>query len=94
MNPSATIRQTPEDFVVREIPAYAPSGEGEHLYIELTKTGLTTEDAVRRVCGALGIDARGAGYAGMKDRRAVTTQTISVPFARDRSIEDALRLAL
>jgi tRNA pseudouridine13 synthase len=90
VRPSATIRKSPEDFVVREIAAYAPSGEGEHLFLEIVKTDLTTNDAVRRICGAIGADERGAGYAGMKDRRAVTTQTISVPFPRDRSLEDVL----
>jgi tRNA pseudouridine13 synthase len=90
VKPHATIRKSPEDFVVTEIPAFEPSGEGEHLYIEITKRNLTTEEAVRRIARALGVDARSAGYAGMKDKRAVTTQTISVPFARGRSIDEAL----
>jgi tRNA pseudouridine13 synthase len=92
VNPSATIRKTPEDFVVEEIPAFEASGEGEHLYLRITKTELTTNEAVKRVCAKLGVDERGAGYAGMKDKRAVTTQTISVPFARGRSPDDAFRL--
>jgi tRNA pseudouridine13 synthase len=58
------------------------------------KTNLTTNEAVRRICQALGVDERVAGYAGMKDKRAVASQTISVPFARERSPEDALRLEL
>jgi len=80
--------------VVDEIPAFAPSGEGEHLYLEIVKTNVTTNDAVRRVCQALAVDDRGAGYAGMKDKRAVASQTISVPFPRDRSCDDALGLEL
>jgi tRNA pseudouridine13 synthase len=92
--PRATIRRTPEDFVVEEIPAYEPSGEGEHLYVRFTKTDLTTNEAVKRVCAGLGVDERGAGYAGMKDKRAVTTQTISLPFPRARSPEEALRLGI
>ncbi len=94
MRPVATIRSSPEDFVVREIPAYTPSGEGEHLFVEITKKDLTTNEAVRRVCAALAVDERGAGYAGMKDRRAVTTQTLSVPFPRARSVEEATKLEL
>jgi tRNA pseudouridine13 synthase len=94
VKPSATIRKTPEDFLVEEIPAFEPSGEGEHLYVRITKTDLTTNEAVKRVCAALGVDERGAGYAGMKDRRAVTTQTISVPFPRGRSPDEALGLAV
>lgn len=82
--PTATIRLAPEDFIVDEIPAYAPSGRGEHLFITFRKRGLTTTEAVRRIAEALGVDARAAGFAGMKDRNAVTTQTASfaLPIAR------------
>ena len=59
--------------MVEEIPAFEPSGEGEHLYVRLTKKDLTTNEAVKRVCAALGADERGAGYAGMKDKWVVTT---------------------
>jgi tRNA pseudouridine13 synthase len=81
----AVIRRTPEDFVVEEIPAYAASGRGEHLFITFRKRGLTTPDALRLLARALEVDVRGAGAAGMKDRHAVTTQTASFPFpmARD-----------
>jgi tRNA pseudouridine13 synthase len=82
---SATIRKRPEDFVVEELPAYLPSGRGEHLFVTFTKTGLTTLDAVRAIAMALDVSPRDAGYAGMKDRHAVTTQTasFSFPIARD-----------
>jgi tRNA pseudouridine13 synthase len=76
--PYGRIKERPEDFVVEEIPAYAPSGEGEHVFVRLTKTGRTTLDVVRSVALALGCDPRNAGFAGMKDKRAVTTQTVSV----------------
>jgi tRNA pseudouridine13 synthase len=65
--------------LVEEIPAYEPSGTGEHTYLWLQKRDLTTMDAVRRVAGMLGVDARDVGYAGMKDRHATTRQWISVP---------------
>lgn len=83
--PAATIRRSPEDFVVDEIPAYAPSGHGEHVYVTFRKVGLTTPEAVKRLARALGADPRDAGHAGMKDRHAVTTQTISIqlPIATD-----------
>ncbi len=79
------LRATPEDFQVDEIPAYLPSGEGEHLFVRFEKRGLTTPEAVRRIAVALGADARDAGWAGLKDRNAVTTQWAS--FARaDRDL--------
>lgn len=77
--PLATIRTTPEDFVVEEIPAYPASGKGEHLFITLRKKGRTTLDVVRELARAFGADQRGVGFAGMKDRHAVTTQTVSIP---------------
>lgn len=83
--PEAVIRRSPEDFVVEELPAYPASGKGEHLFITFRKRGLTTPDAVRALARALEVDPRFAGWAGMKDRHAVTTQTVSfsLPMARD-----------
>ncbi|NUP11004.1 MAG: tRNA pseudouridine(13) synthase TruD [Polyangiaceae bacterium] len=75
--PVAAFKAAPEDFVVDEVPAYEPSGQGDHLFVTFRKTGLTTDDAVRRLARALGVDARDAGVAGMKDKVAVTTQTVS-----------------
>jgi tRNA pseudouridine13 synthase len=80
--PRARIKERPEDFVVEEIPAYDPSGAGAHVFVRFTKTDRTTLDAVRDIARALGCDPRAAGFAGMKDRRAVTTQTISLEAPR------------
>lgn len=73
------LKSTPEDFVVEELPAYAPSGDGTHTFLEIEKRALTTDDAVRRICDALGVRREDAGTAGMKDRQAVTRQWISLP---------------
>jgi len=73
------IKVSPEDFRVEEIPLYTPCGEGDHLYLEVEKTGLTTFDLLQQVSRALGIKERELGYAGLKDARATTRQTISVP---------------
>lgn len=70
-------RSIPEDFHVEEIPAYAPEGEGTHLFVLFEKTGLTTPRAVEAMARALGSDPRAAGYAGMKDKDAVTVQYAS-----------------
>lgn len=72
------IKQRNSDFVVREIPLYEASGEGEHLYVEVEKDGLTTFEAVERLGKALHVPQVDIGYAGMKDARAVTRQTISI----------------
>jgi tRNA pseudouridine13 synthase len=72
------IRQQPQDFRVEEIAAYAPTGHGEHVMLRFEKTGLNTPEAVQRIARALGGDPRQAGWAGLKDRHAVTTQWISL----------------
>lgn len=76
--PRGRLKQRPEDFVVEEIPAYAPSGAGEHVFVRFTKRDATTLDAVRAFARALDCDPREVGFAGMKDKRAVATQTISL----------------
>jgi tRNA pseudouridine13 synthase len=76
------IRMCPEDFVVREIPAYAPDGRvGAHLLLALTKRGIGSEDAILEVSRQTGIPRPEIGLAGLKDNIAVTEQWISVPFA-------------
>lgn len=73
------LRVEPEDFLVDEALAYAPAGTGEHLFVRFRKRGLTTPEAVRRIAAALGVEWRNAGWAGLKDRHAVTTQWASFP---------------
>lgn len=77
------LRRAPEDFRVDEVPAYLPSGAGPHLYVRIEKRGRTTRDALRTLARALGVPERDAGYAGLKDRDAVTTQWLSFPVVRD-----------
>jgi tRNA pseudouridine13 synthase len=84
----ATIKAAPEDFVVDEIPAYEPVGDGPHLFVHFRKRNLTTDAAVRAIAEALGIGGREIGVAGLKDKVAVTTQWISVPYAP--GIEDRI----
>ncbi|OJT23047.1 tRNA pseudouridine(13) synthase TruD [Archangium sp. Cb G35] len=69
----------PEDFEVEELPAYQPSGEGDHLYLWLEKRGRDTREVVKALASALGVDEGDVGVAGMKDRQAITRQLISVP---------------
>ena len=72
------IKQRNEDFFVQEIPLYEPSGEGEHVYCEIQKIGLTTFDAMHKVGKALDVSTRDIGYAGMKDAHAITRQIFSI----------------
>ena len=72
------IRSQPEDFRVEERPLYLPCGQGEHLYIKVTKRLLSTPDLVRRISSTVGVKVQGIGTAGLKDARAVTTQVMSL----------------
>ena len=83
------LRVTPEDFEVEEVPAYAPSGEGEHVFALIEKRMLTTRDAVRGLCEALGSDPQAAGWAGLKDRNAVTRQWISLAGTTPDAVKQA-----
>ncbi len=73
------IKVEPEDFQVEEIPAYLPSGEGDHLYLWLEKRDTSHEFLLRHLSRTLDVDARDIGTAGIKDRFAVTRQWVSVP---------------
>lgn len=77
----------PEDFVVDEQPLYAASGQGDHWYVQIRKRGATTLELRSAVADAAGVAAGDVGYAGMKDKHAVTTQWLSVPVPRARPPE-------
>jgi tRNA pseudouridine13 synthase len=91
------IKQRPDDFEVEEIPAYAPSGCGDHLFLWIEKKSLGAEYFTRLVARQLGLAPGEIGVAGLKDRHAVTRQMISVPAAvKDRlgRLEEAEGLRL
>jgi tRNA pseudouridine13 synthase len=69
----------PEDFLVDEVPLYAASGEGAHLYVRVRKRGMTTPQLLRALSRASGVKDRDIGYAGLKDKHAVTSQWFSFP---------------
>ncbi|TWR20315.1 tRNA pseudouridine(13) synthase TruD [Xanthomonas vasicola] len=75
---SAAMRSTPDDFQVDELPAFEPSGEGEHLLLTVRKRGQNTAYIAKKLAHWAGIAEMGVSYAGLKDRHAVTTQRFSV----------------
>lgn len=72
------LRAVPDDFVVRELPLYLPSGEGSHAYARVEKVGSTTRDLLRALVAA-GVPANQIGVAGLKDKVARTEQWLSAP---------------
>ncbi|TDG13592.1 tRNA pseudouridine(13) synthase TruD [Seongchinamella unica] len=75
------LRSVPEDFRVYEELGFEPDGEGEHVFLQLEKTGLNTNDLARRISSLSGIHPRDISFSGMKDRNAVTRQWFSVRMA-------------
>ena len=71
------LRSSPEDFGVEEC-SVPPSGSGPYLVVQLTKRDWELQHAVKEIAKRLGISHRRIGWAGTKDRRAVTTQLISI----------------
>lgn len=71
-------RSCPEDFIVEEINAFEAHGEGEHLLLTIEKRGLNTAFVAKELSKWAGISEMGIGYAGLKDRHAVTRQRFTV----------------
>lgn len=72
------IRSKPEDFIVRETLAFEPSGEGEHAFLQIEKSGENTEYVARQLARFANVRPRDVGFAGLKDRHALTSQWFSV----------------
>lgn len=69
-----------EDFVVDEVPAYLPSGAGEHVFVRLEKIGITTPEALKRAARVAGVRAHDVAAAGFKDKDARARQWICFPW--------------
>jgi tRNA pseudouridine13 synthase len=72
------IKQLPEDFIVKEESSVKLAGKGKYDIFKLKKREYTTEKAVQQVADSLHIDRKRIGYAGSKDSKAITEQSISI----------------
>jgi tRNA pseudouridine13 synthase len=72
------IRATAGDFRVDELLRVEFSGDGEHDWLQVEKTGANTDWVARQLARHAGTDPRDVGYSGLKDRHAVTIQWFSV----------------
>jgi tRNA pseudouridine13 synthase len=72
------IKQNPEDFIVEEISTVKPKKSGDYTYIQLKKTNWTTQRAIQQVARNLRVSKTRIGFAGNKDKNAITTQVCSV----------------
>jgi tRNA pseudouridine13 synthase len=89
---NGVLRATPEDFQVDEILGFAAGGEGPHALLQVRKRGANTEWVARELARAAGVKPFEVGFAGLKDRNAVTTQHFTVPRGK-RAAEEFVGLA-
>jgi tRNA pseudouridine13 synthase len=75
----ARLRATPEDFVVREWLGFDADGEGDHLLLKVRKRGANTLWVAKQLARLGKISPRDVGFAGLKDRDAITEQSFTVP---------------
>jgi len=78
-NARGVIRSRPEDFVVEEIARVKPAGEGVHLWLWVEKYSANTDWVAKELARVTDCAPRDVGYAGLKDRHAITRQWFSVP---------------
>ncbi len=74
----ALIKSRCADFEVTEILGFEPEGQGEHLFLWAEKQDLNTADLARAVAADNGLDYRSISWSGLKDKRALTRQWLSV----------------
>ena len=72
------LRRTACDFRVDEDLGFGPDGKGEHLYVRVLCRDRTTPQAQAVLARCFGVAGKDVGFAGMKDRHAVTRQWFSV----------------
>ena len=80
-------KQSKDDFIVTEIPLYEFNGEGEHLILKIRKKDLSTWDAIGILSDYIGCKSRDIGYAGLKDKNAMTIQSISIPKQYEKKVD-------
>ena len=79
---TARIRSVPEDFRVEEVLGFEADGEGPHVMLMVEKREANTHWAAEQLARHAGIPGREVGYAGLKDRHAVTVQHFTLNIDR------------
>ena len=74
----ADIRSQPDYFQVEEILPFEPEGTGGHVYLKIKKRGINTDWLAGELAKFAGVTQVAVGYAGLKDRHAVTKQWFSI----------------
>lgn len=72
------LKSAPEDFVVEETLSFSADGLGEHDLLWIEKRGANTEWVARGLARFAKVPQVAVGFAGLKDRFAVTRQHFTV----------------
>lgn len=88
VEPHAQLKTEPEDFQVTEQRIEKFSGSGEHLCLHIEKRGQNTRWVADQLAAQLGLQGKAVGYAGLKDRHAVTRQWFSLPLADENLLKN------
>lgn len=75
---SAKFKASNEDFIVKEVLGFEFAGEGEHLMLRVRKNGENTSFVANELAKVCGVKSKDIGWAGLKDRHAITEQWLSV----------------
>ena len=78
--------QNEEDFIVEEQPIKF-SGAGSFLVLKIVKNNCDTWELIDRLAKFLNVFSNEIGYAGLKDKRATTTQYITIPKKYSKEIK-------
>jgi len=82
------LKHRPEDFTVIEQTNRSFTDSGSHLILSVTKRQYNTEDMIEALANHTPYDRDRFGYAGNKDRQAITTQYVSVQHAKPSHFKD------
>ncbi|MBT3297620.1 tRNA pseudouridine(13) synthase TruD [archaeon] len=72
------LKQIPGDFIVKEVKKLDLKESGKYAYVKITKNGFNTLDIVNKLSKLLHINKKQIGFAGNKDKNAVTEQYFSL----------------
>ncbi len=81
------LKNAPADFLVTELLEIEFSDQGEHVWLDITKTQQSTERVAKSLARYAGVAYRDIGYAGMKDVYAVTRQWFSVWLPKNPNLD-------
>ena len=78
------LKQVPEDFIVKEISNLKIKDSGKYSYFLLKKKNRNTLDVIKEIAKQLRIKEKQIGFAGSKDKHALTEQVISIILKKER----------